>query len=109
MKYKLLLGIALTITVLIFTIYTLTSKDASTKSIEHFDSGSTDMNSQNSAVEIGINPFQQRLDQQQRGSTGVVEPQSGSQYPPGHDPFKAFLDAQDKQRNEQARQSPFGK
>ena len=53
------------------------------------------------------NPFQKRLDEQ-RLNPGKPTEASPSKYPPGHDPFKAFVDAQ-KQQMEKARTSPFEK
>ena len=53
------------------------------------------------------NLFQKRLDEQ-RLNPGKPTEASPSKYPPGHDPFKAFMDTQ-KQQMEKARTSPFEK
>lgn len=53
------------------------------------------------------NQFQLRLDEKRLNPNKPLEP-STSQYPPGHDPFKAFMDAQ-KQQMEKAGVSPFEK
>lgn len=53
------------------------------------------------------NPFQKRLDEQQL-NPGKPTEAPPPKYPPGHDPFKAFVDAQ-KQKTENAQTSPFEK
>lgn len=54
-----------------------------------------------------INQFQQRLDEQRLHPSKPSE-SSSLKYPPGHDPFKAFIDTQ-KQQMDKARVSPFEK
>lgn len=53
------------------------------------------------------NPFQKSLDEQRLPQSKPTEAHP-SKYPPGHDPFKAFLDSQ-KQQLDKARTSPFEK
>ena len=53
------------------------------------------------------NPFKKRLDEQ-RLNPGKPTEAPPSKYPPGHDPFKAFVDSQ-RQQTEKARTSPFEK
>lgn len=53
------------------------------------------------------NLFQKRLDEQRMHPSKPTE-SSTSKYPPGHDPFKAFVNTQ-KQQMEKAYVSPFEK
>jgi hypothetical protein len=57
------------------------------------------------------NPFQKRIDEQKMSAASTSPPSNApaSPYSPGHDPFKAFLEARDKQQMEEVLHSSFAK
>lgn len=102
--YVLLIGL-----VGLLSIYYLLG-DASSSHVQTSNSTTPSVNEastvdqMNSAIE---NPFQKRLDEQKLNPSTVGVQQVGPKHVAGQDPFKAFLDAQNMQRLDDARRSPF--
>ena len=108
MKVKLLAGICLALGVSSLSIYYQFRSAASpTGSVPIAPPIPTSDVSTNVPTAQQENPFQKRLDEQ-RLNPGKPTEASPSKYPPGHDPFKAFMDTQNQQM-EKARTSPFEK
>lgn len=114
MSNKILITAVISAITVLLSIYFQFDKSASLSQSQATEvSGSTHHSQPDSGsnTQITSNPFQNRLDEQRLRPNQLMPPaqMTSSKYPPGHDPFKAFLEAERKQRVEQARQSPFEK
>jgi hypothetical protein len=111
MKHKTLFCIVVWVCILLLSAYYSYSTSSSHDAYS-FDSSSASESTSSALVHsnsVVVNPFQQKLEEQKQNLYSSTTHDVSNKHVTGPDPFRAFLEAKNKERMEQARQSPFGK